>query len=121
MDWDFGDILLTMLAVYFWFLVAWMFIGVFADILRQRELSGVAKAGWLLLIVILPFLGILFYMISRPRPTAEEVRMMQAASQGGHRAAGDSVADEIAKLAQLRDQGTISSEEFEHLKSKAVA
>ena len=66
MDWDFGDIFLTMVLFYFWFMLIWMFISVFADIFRRHDLSGMGKAGWLILIVILPFLGILIYAISRP-------------------------------------------------------
>lgn len=81
MDWDFGDIFLTMLAFFFLFTFIWMFIAVFADIFRRRDLSGAAKAGWLILIVLLPFLGILIYMISRPPPTEEDLKMMEAPSQ----------------------------------------
>ena len=49
----------AMLAFLFWFMIIWMFIGVFADIFRRNDLSGGAKAGWLLLLFVLPFLGIL--------------------------------------------------------------
>ena len=66
MAWNFGDILLTMLALFFWAALIWMFIGVFADIFRRRDLSGGAKAGWAFLIVVLPFLGVLIYLIARP-------------------------------------------------------
>ena len=66
MAWNFGDILLTMLALFFWAALIWMFIGVFADIFRRHDLSGGAKAGWAFLIVVLPFLGILIYLIARP-------------------------------------------------------
>lgn len=72
MDWDFGDIFLTMVLFYFWFMLIWMFISVFADIFRRGDLSGMAKAGWLILIVILPFLGILIYAVSRPGLMTDE-------------------------------------------------
>ena len=121
MDWDFGDIFLTMLLFYFWFMVIWMFISVFADIFRRHDLSGVAKAGWILLIVVLPFLGILIYMISRPPPGPEEVAMMQAQRRGVGASAGHSVADEVTKLADLRASGAISEEEFGRLKAQAMA
>ena len=120
MDWDFGDIFLTMLAFYLWFLVIWMFISVFADIFRRHDLSGFAKAGWLFLIVVLPFLGILIYMISRPPPSPEEVAMIQAAERGVATGAGYSVADEVSKLADLRASGAISDEEFGRLKAQAM-
>ena len=75
MDWDFGDIFLTMVLLYFWFMLIWMFIGVFADIFRRPDLGGVGKAGWLILIVILPFLGVLIYAASRPTLAAEDPRV----------------------------------------------
>ena len=55
-----------MFVFFFWFMLIWMFIMVFADIFRRQDLSGGAKAGWVLLIFILPFFGILIYLIARP-------------------------------------------------------
>jgi hypothetical protein len=68
-DFDLGDLLIAMVAFFFIFMLIWMFIGVFADIFRRHDLSGVAKAGWILLIFILPLFGILIYMIARPSLT----------------------------------------------------
>ncbi len=65
-EYGLGGVLWTMLAFFFWFMLIWMFIAVFADIFRRRDLSGAAKAGWTLLIFLLPLLGILIYMIARP-------------------------------------------------------
>ena len=65
-DYGFGDFLWTMFAFFFWFMLIWMFIMVFADIFRRKDLSGGAKAGWVLLIFILPLIGILIYLIARP-------------------------------------------------------
>jgi hypothetical protein len=121
MEWNFGEILLTMLALYFWFMVIWMFMGVFADIFRRRELSGVAKAGWLALIVLLPFFGVLIYMISRPPMTDADVQMMEARSGRRGASAPYSVADEVGKLQGLRSAGTITEEEFGRLKTQAMA
>ena len=66
-DFDFGDYFWTMFAFFFWFMLIWMFIAVFADIIRRKDLSGGGKAGWILLIFILPLFGILIYLIARPR------------------------------------------------------
>jgi hypothetical protein len=98
-----------------------MFIAVFGDIFRRDDLSGGGKAGWILLIVILPFLGILIYMIARPKMTEQDKRMIAQAQEAQRRATGYSAADEIAKLAQLRDSGQISAEEFERLKEQAIS
>ena len=65
----FWDVIFSLLALYFWFMLIWIFISLLADILRRNDLSGIAKAGWLLLIVVLPFLGALIYIISRPKDT----------------------------------------------------
>jgi len=63
MHWTFGTFLWSTLVVFFWVAVIWMFIAIFADILR-RDMSGWAKAGWIVLIVLLPFLGMLIYVIT---------------------------------------------------------
>ena len=55
-----------MLVIYFFIIVIWMFIAVFADIFRRKNLSGWGKAGWIILIFIIPFLGILIYVVTRP-------------------------------------------------------
>ena len=83
-EYGFGEFLWTMLAFFFWFMLIWMFIAVFADIFRRRDLSGGAKAGWILLIFILPLFGILIYVIARPAVTDQdrEMAMSAAAAQG---------------------------------------
>lgn len=115
MDWNFGDIILTMLAFFFWFTFIWMFIGAFTDVLRRTDLSGWAKAGWIAMITILPLLGVLAYMVTRPPPTAEELASRQNAGGGYSRA------DEVSKLVALRDKGELTDEEFNRLKANALA
>ena len=68
-NFDLGDLLIAMIAFSFMFMFIWMSIGVFADIFRRHDLSGGAKAGWVLLIFVLPLLGILIYLIARPSVT----------------------------------------------------
>src|ERR1043166_3153826 len=106
---------------FFWVVYIWMFIAIFSDIFRRDDLSGWAKALWILFIVILPFLGILIYLIVRPKMTAQDKRMMLEMREREHRASGYSAADEIAKLTALRDKGDISEEEFASLKDRALA
>jgi uncharacterized protein (DUF58 family) len=93
-EYGFGEFLWTMLAFFFWFMLIWMFIAVFADIFRRKDLSGGAKAGWILLIFILPLFGILIYVIARPAVTDQdrEMAMSAAAAQGasGHSSPGHS-------------------------------
>jgi hypothetical protein len=104
----------SMLVFFFWFAVIWMFITVFADIIR-RDMSGWAKAGWVVLIVVLPFLGILVYLVSRPKFPDEDRKFRS------HREAlGYSPADDIATAARLHEDGTITADEFERLKHQAL-
>jgi Short C-terminal domain/Phospholipase_D-nuclease N-terminal len=118
---DLGEVLWAMLAFFFWFMVIWLFIKIFGDIFRRDDLSGWAKAGWVLLLFALPFLGALVYMIARPKMTEQDRRMMQEAAERQRRIAGYSAADEVAKLASLRDAGEITAEEYESMKRRAMA
>jgi uncharacterized membrane protein len=120
-DWSFGDLLWASIVFFFWFMFIWMFIGVFADIFRRNDLSGGAKAGWIILIVLLPLLGILIYMIARPKMTEQDKQMLDEYQQAERRATGYSSAEEIAKAKELLDKGAISQEEFERLKARALA
>jgi hypothetical protein len=67
MEWTFGTLIWSTVVLFYWFAFIWMFISTFSDILRRDDLSGGAKTGWIFLIAILPFLGILIYMMARPR------------------------------------------------------
>jgi Short C-terminal domain/Phospholipase_D-nuclease N-terminal len=116
-----GELLWGMLVFFFWFMAIWIFIQIFADIFHRRDLSGAGKAGWIILLFVLPFLGALIYLIARPKMTEqdrEDIRRMQVAQQ---RASGFSPAEEIEKLSKLRDSGEISAEEYERMKSRALA
>ncbi|HET9248833.1 MAG TPA: SHOCT domain-containing protein [Actinomycetota bacterium] len=119
-EWTFGSVLWAMVVFFFWFMLIWMFIGVFADIFRRNDLTGWGKAGWLLLIFIIPLLGILIYLIARPKMTEQDKEMMAAMQERERRASGYSAADEVAKLAKLRDEGKITAEEYEQMKQQAM-
>jgi Phospholipase_D-nuclease N-terminal len=93
-DFDFGDYFWTMFAAFFWFMLIWMFIAVFADILRRKDLSGGAKAGWIVLIFILPPFGILIYLIARP--SIVDAREMSGSAGQMQGSAGYSSPDHFA-------------------------
>ena len=116
----FGDVLWSMLIFFFWFMAIWIFITIFADIFRRNDLTGLAKAGWIFLIFIVPFLGALIYIIARPKMTAQDKEILEQAQEAQRRVEGYSAADEIAKLAKLRDEGKITAQEFEDMKRKAM-
>jgi Phospholipase_D-nuclease N-terminal/Short C-terminal domain len=119
-EWSFGNVLWTMLVFFFWFMAIWIFIMVFSDIFRRRDLSGWAKGGWILLIFIVPFLGALIYLIARPKMTEQDKEDMARMQEAERRVSGYSPADEVAKLSTLRDEGKITAEEYEEMKKRAM-
>ena len=122
-----ADVILSMFVLFL--LVAWiaLVIYVFVDIFRSKDLSGWAKALWVLFVIILPWLGVLVYLIARGdkmterqlEDAAERERLTRAYIQDA--ASSGSTAEEIEKLKALRDAGTISLEEYESLKAKALS
>jgi len=119
-EWTFGSVLWVMLEFFFIFMAIWIFIMVFGDIFHRRDLSGWGKGGWVILIFIVPFLGAIIYLIARPKMTAQDKEDMERMQQAQSRMSGYSAADEVAKLAKLRDDGKISAEEYEDMKRKAM-
>ena len=125
---DNGSFLLALFEFFLWFAWFMCLFWIFGDLFRSRDLSGVAKTVWALFIIIVPFLGILVYLIVRGHSmterTLEERREVQAAqaeyiqSVAGK---GTSSADQIASAKQLLDTGAISQQEFDALKAKALA
>jgi Phospholipase_D-nuclease N-terminal/Short C-terminal domain len=116
-----GDFLIWTLEVFFLVLAIWVFIAIFADIFGRTDIHGGAKAGWILLIFILPFIGCLIYIIARPKVTPGDVQAMARADAAGAAAAGVSTTDQLAKLQQLKDAGSISQGEYDSLKAKLLA
>jgi hypothetical protein len=121
----FGDALLSILEFALLFFWIWIAISVVVDIFRSHDLSGWAKATWLLAIVILPLLGVLFYLIvrgDRLREHAISHTRQQDAEFGAYvRRAAASPADDIAKLDDLRNRGVLTDEEFNRAKQQALA
>jgi Short C-terminal domain/Phospholipase_D-nuclease N-terminal len=115
----------------FWFMIlfAWIMLlfRIFGDLFGDHELSGWGKALWTVFLIFLPWLGSLVYLIARGRSMNERAlarahRNEEAFSQYVRQTAGTgtSTADELSKLADLRDRGTISDEEFRHAKAKLL-
>ena len=117
----FANFLWTLLYIYLVFIVIMMFVRVFSDIFTRENLSGWGKAGWILVIFVFPLLGILIYMIARPKNTEQDRRMMEQAQAVQSRLVGGSSVDDIAKAQELLDKGAITQDEFKALKAKALA
>ena len=120
-EWTLGSVIWAMVVFFFWTMAIWIFISLFADIFRRNDLSGAAKAGWLLLIFIVPFLGCLIYIIARPKVTAQDVEDLTRMEAASKAAAQVSPADQIAKLTELKAAGAITDAEYEALKLKAIS
>ncbi|MFO7777140.1 MAG: SHOCT domain-containing protein [Nitriliruptoraceae bacterium] len=118
-----------LLMLYFTFFVIWIWllISVYADVFRSKDLSGVRKAGWVFLLLVLPYIGVLIYLIARGGSMQERsLERAQAAEQATQayirEAAGaPSPAEELTKLAELRDKGVLSPEEFDAQKARLLA
>lgn len=117
---SFWDVVWWMIMVFFFTMAIWVFISIFADIFRRNDLSGFAKAAWLLLIFILPFLGALAYLIFRPKMTEQDKQMIEEYETRMKRMAGYSPAEEISRAQALKDSGAITADEFETLKRRAL-
>jgi len=113
----FWDIIYSMIAFFFWVTIIWIFIAIFGDIWRRKDLSGAMKAVWIIGIIILPFLGALIYMVARPKNAPIDTYGYAPAGAGASR----SVADELEKLAKLKADGAITDAEYETLKQNALA
>jgi Short C-terminal domain/Phospholipase_D-nuclease N-terminal len=114
---------------FLWIIWIWILIMIFIDIFRSHDLSGVAKALWFLFVLFIPLVGVLVYLIARggsmhERAVAQARHQDQEFRQYVQQAASSapaSTADQLSKLADLRDRGVISAEEFEREKAKVLA
>src|SRR5579872_1875132 len=117
----------TVLEIFLWILWIWVLIYVFIDIFRSRDLSGWGKALWFLFVLFIPLIGVLVYLIVRgssmqDRARQEAQQQDQEARRYIQEAAGaPSTADQLTKLADLRDRGVITPAEFESQKAKILA
>ena len=123
-----GQVFWSMLWFFLFFIWIWLLISLFGDIFRSKDLSGWGKALWTIFIIILPFLGVLVYLIVRGNSMQERALQDAANRESQFRgyvqsvagSSGGGAADELAKLADLRDKGVISDAEFQAAKAKAL-
>ena len=123
----FGDVMWTMFVFFAWILFFWMLFGVFGDLFGRHDISGWAKAGWTVFVIILPFLGIFVYLISQGKGMGERAQQKAQSQQAQMDdyvrtvASSGSPTEEIAKGKELFDSGAISQAEFDQLKARALA
>jgi uncharacterized membrane protein len=115
-DYPFLDILWTMIIFFAWVIWIWILITILADVFRRKDISGWMKALWVIFVIFLPFVGVLIYLIIYGQGMADRnVKQVEAAAA----VVGPSA--EIATAKDLLDQGAISQEEYQAIKSKALA
>jgi hypothetical protein len=124
-DYPFLDVFWTIIIFFFWVIWIWIVITVLVDVFRRHDIGGFAKALWVIFVVIVPWLGVLIYLIvehdgMRDR-SMKQAQARKAALDDYVRGAAGGSADEIAKAKQLLDQGAITQDEFNALKAKALS
>jgi ABC-type multidrug transport system fused ATPase/permease subunit len=124
-DYPFLNILWTMIVFFAWVIWIWIAITVLIDVFRRHDIGGWHKALWVVFVIVVPFLGVLVYLISNHEGMAQRGAKQAEAQQKQlddyvRQTAGGSV-DEIAKAKELLDAGTISQAEFDQIKQKALA
>ena len=123
------DFIWTMFLFFLLILWIWLVITVFIDIFRNHEMNGWAKAGWTIFIIIVPWLGVLVYLIvhggDMQRRRIDEAAQVQAAQNDYIRTvadtSGQSNADQLEKLKSLHDQGVLTDDEYQQQKAKVLA
>ena len=124
---SFGEILLVALEIFFFVIWIWILITILSDLFRDHELSGWGKAAWVLFLVFIPFLTALIYLIARGEGMRDRTIKAQADAKKHfdeyvrEQAHSISPAEELHKLAELKDRGALSPEEFDRAKAKLLA
>jgi hypothetical protein len=125
-NYPFLNIFWTILIFFAWVIWIWIAITVLIDLFRRRDLSGWGKAAWVVFVIVLPFLGVLTYLIFNHEGMADRSGKEAAASQAAfddyvRKTAGtDGPASEIEKAKKLLDSGVITQAEFDAIKAKAI-
>ena len=120
-DWTFADFVLGVLYVFAWVVLFWFVITVFIDIFRRHDINGWVKALWVIFVVVVPWLGVLAYLITQHAGMAERSTRVAVQAQDEIRhAVGFSVADELDKLDRMKSEGKLSDDEYQRLRGRLV-
>ena len=124
-DYPFLDVLWTMFIFFLFVIWIWILITVFVDIFRRKDTSGFSKAAWIIFVIILPYLGVLIYLIANHDGMADrnlaQMQAQKSATDDYIRSVSGGAAAEIERAKGLLDSGAITQAEFDSLKAKALA
>ena len=115
------DFFWTMMIIFFWVIAFMIWFQCFFDAWRRTDLGGGMKAVWTIVLFIIPWVGALIYIIARPKVTAGDVQTLVRAEAATKAASGVSTADELQKLASLKESGVIDEKQYTDLKAKLLA
>jgi predicted membrane channel-forming protein YqfA (hemolysin III family) len=118
-DWNFGNFLLAVLSIFFFVVWFWLIVTVFADLFRRHDISGWVKALWIIAVILMPYFGVFIYLLSQHRGMAD--RTQQDVARLERQTGAYSPADELTKLDALHKDGTLSSGEYQQLRSRVVS
>ena len=117
----YGNFLLDIFSIFLFVVWFWLLITVARDLFRRGDVPGLAKAVWVILLLVFPYFGVLIYLISQGRGIAErQSQLAQRVRTDLRQMVGFSIADEIEKLDRLKNAGSISNEEFARLRARTV-
>jgi high-affinity K+ transport system ATPase subunit B len=120
-DFSVGEFLLWLLWIFLFVIWFWILITIFADLFRRHDISGWAKAAWIIFIVVFIWLGVLVYLISQGHGMAERnVEQAKAQQEQLRQIVGTSSADELMKLDQLKASGSITDDEYQKMRAKVI-
>ncbi|MEV8092772.1 SHOCT domain-containing protein [Kitasatospora sp. NPDC085879] len=133
-DYPLLNLFWTMLELFVFILWFFLLFKIITDIFRSKDMGGWGKAGWTIFVILLPLIGVLVYLIARGGSMAErdleqaqrtdeafQAYVRRATAEGGGGGSGQSHADQLTKLAELKTSGAISEEEFQKAKAKLLA
>ena len=116
-----GEFLLWLVWIFLFVIWFWLLITIFADLFRRHDINGWVKALWIIFVIVLPFLGILIYLITQSHGIAERnVKQAQAEQEQLRQIVGTSSADELMKLDQLKASGSITDDEYQRMRAKVI-
>jgi predicted membrane channel-forming protein YqfA (hemolysin III family) len=117
----FSNFLADVLSIFIFVLWFWLLITIFGDLFRRHDISGWAKAIWVIVLIVFSYVGIFIYLITQHRGMAErQSQRVEQAREDMRHFIGFSVADELEKLQRLKNSNVISNEEYERLRARTV-
>jgi hypothetical protein len=126
-QYPFLSVMWTLLVIFGWVIWFWLLIIIFGDLFRRHDIGGWAKAAWTIFVIVLPFIGVLIYMITQSKGMAERQTAQTQAAQSQFDqyvrtvASDQSPSTQIEKAKSLLDSGSITKDEFEEIKRRAIA